>query len=185
LTLQPPLRSLPPDTNLAARTDAGALDAPQIEEQIHSTCAALDVDDLAHVIQWSWNRRLTRAIARAHFHSSLIELSSRLFPLLSLTDQRDTVIHETCHLVAHRLHGPSIAHHGREWRALMLKAGGMPRARSKSIEGADLLRGKNRVTYFCTCRSHAITAYRAAKIERGHIFVCTRCRAELSLTQRR
>lgn len=135
---------------------------------------------LASTITWTWNGRLTRAIARAHFHVTKIELSSRLFPLLSVDEQRDTVIHEVCHLAAHHLYGPSVAHHGREWRALMVKAGGKPRARSKSIEGADFLRGgANRVTYYCSCRAHAVTAYRAAKIEDGFVFICTRCHTEL------
>lgn len=156
------------------------LEPEHIDAQIRATCALLDAGALAPSITWSWNGRLTRAIARAHFQISKIELSSRLFPLLPVDEQRDTVIHEVCHLVAHHLHGPAVPHHGREWRALMVKAGGKPRARSKSIEGADFLRGRNRVTYWCGCRTHAVTTSRAAKIERGFIFVCTRCQGELT-----
>jgi SprT protein len=152
-----------------------------VEEHIGTTCLALGVPQLADEIEWSWNKRLTRAIARAHFRTNHIELSALLFPLLTVDDRKDTIIHEVCHLVAHHIHGPGIRHHGREWKSLMIEAGGRPLARSKSIEGADLFRrGPARVTFFCACREHAVTAYRAAKIERGSVFVCTRCKSALS-----
>lgn len=170
----------PSATAESAAAGFDVLPRDQIEDQICSTCQILDVADVADRIRWTWNRRLTRAIARAHFLEWKIELSSRLFPLLPQLEQRDTVIHEVCHLVAHHLHGPSILHHGREWKELMVRAGGEPRARSKSIDGADLLQGRNRMPYYCACRTHAVTPYRARKIDLGFVFVCTRCRSELS-----
>lgn len=166
------------------RWTMSCLDREAIDEQIRRTCRELIDPNAAHVlagtITWSWNARLSRAIARAQLASAKIELSSRLFPLLPDHEQRDTVIHEVCHIVAHALHGPGIAHHGREWRQLMVRAGGEPRARSKSIDGADFLRGRNRVPFWCGCRAHAVTAQRAAKIERGFVFVCTRCHGPLT-----
>lgn len=161
-----------------------SLDREAIDDQIRCTCGILIEPNAAHMfaerITWAWNARLSRAIARAQLASARIELSSRLFPLLPDHEQRDTIIHEVCHIVAHAMHGPDIAHHGREWRQLMQKAGGEPRARSKSIDGADFLRGPNRIPFFCGCRAHAVTAQRADKIRRGFVFVCTRCNEPLT-----
>lgn len=159
----------------------------EIDDQIRRTCEILGFPELTAKITWRWNSRLTRAIGRATLRKNHIELSTKLFNLLKSHERRDTIIHEVCHLVAHLKYtvqrGKRIRAHGLEWKSLMVKAGGTPKACSKKIEGSENLRRKtNRVTYHCKCQAHHITPRKAQKIELGAIWYCRSCKARLQKT---
>lgn len=78
----------------------------------------------------------------------------RLHPALrdAPPDLRDEVLcHELAHLAAHRLHGPGIRAHGREWRRLMQQAGFAPRARMPRPAGLKLAPRRPTVLYHHRC----------------------------------
>lgn len=166
-------------------TDMTFMLTSDIDSQVKRTCEILGFPDLITKIRWRWNARLTRSIGRATYRKMFIDLSTKLFMLLSPTQRRDTIIHEVCHLIAYHkyvtLLGRRIKGHGKEWKMLMRLAGGTPKACSKKIDGVEQFRRNvKRVVYYCKCREHEITPKKAAKIDCGAIWFCRTCRANLA-----
>lgn len=156
----------------------------EIDGQIKETCEKLGFADLVAKIRWCWNSKLTRAIGRATYRKNVIDLSHKLFQLISPTERRDTIIHEVCHLIAYEKFvvrgGRSIKGHGPEWKMLMRQAGGTPKSCSKKIEGAEQLRRKTvRVTLHCKCGPFQVTPLVATRVDNGQVYGCRRCKTRL------
>ncbi|RLE21741.1 MAG: hypothetical protein DRJ61_04580 [Acidobacteria bacterium] len=86
------------------------------------------LDELAPKIEMRLSNRMTRSIGSANLAKNRITLAAWLF------DQPQAIIdevlcHEAAHLAVHHLHGVGLRPHGREWQALMRRAGVAPRVR--------------------------------------------------------
>ena len=87
-----------------------------IKEWIRFACECNEVPELAQVIVVEWNPRFTRRLGDAGYspitYRARIRLSIPLWPRASEQDRRETVIHETCHLIVGFKHGFGPAAHG-------------------------------------------------------------------------
>ena len=96
------------------------MDDRHIRKWIRFACDSNEVDELAQVIVVEWNPRFTRRLEDAAYSSityrARIRLSIPLWPRATEEDRRETVIHETCHLIAFYKFGQVAAPHGSEWR---------------------------------------------------------------------
>lgn len=84
------------------------------------------VADLSACTTVRFSTRMTRSFGRALYPQCQITIAARL--LHGDSDLvREVLCHEFAHLGAHHLHGPAIAPHGDQWRALVGQAGFAPR----------------------------------------------------------
>lgn len=86
------------------------------------------LDHLVPEIEMRLSTRMTRTIGSANLTKNRMTFAVWLF------DQPQAVIdevlcHEAAHLAVHHLYGQGVRPHGREWQALMSRAGVMPRVR--------------------------------------------------------
>jgi predicted SprT family Zn-dependent metalloprotease len=107
-----------------------------------------EVKAIASGIQVEWNSRFTRRLGDASY--SLITMgakirlsSSPLWARASEKDRRETVVHETCHVVVKYKHGPFVADHGPEGKAAM-RACGVEPLRTHSVDRTGLARRQRR-----------------------------------------
>ncbi len=63
-------------------------------------------------------------------NAKMIELSSKIFPLISIAEQEDTVIHEVAHLLVDVEYGDVEDVHGWEWSAMAEQVGCRPQAKA-------------------------------------------------------
>ncbi len=102
----------------------------QIREWIDFALDRNDVGYLSNMIRVRWNKRFIRKFADAMFGKSpprgIIRLSPRIWERATETERRETIIHETCHVVAFHLHGIEIKPHGAEWKEAMANCGVEP-----------------------------------------------------------
>lgn len=92
-----------------------------------------------------------------------------------------TVPHEVAHYVTDLLYGlRRVRPHGREWRDVMRRLGGEPRATGRyDLDGVPL-RTQRRFAYRCGCTEHQLSTRRHHAVCRGEArYLCRRCRAEL------
>ncbi|QDU96226.1 SprT family zinc-dependent metalloprotease [Lignipirellula cremea] len=99
----------------------------QIYEWIEFACDSNEVGYLTSIVRVKWNKRFTRRFGDALIGYNPLLARIRLSPLIwqnaSDSERRETVIHETCHIVAWHLHGTKIKPHGVEWRQAMEQCG--------------------------------------------------------------
>lgn len=155
----------------------------EISDLIKETCEKANAANLFEKITWSYNKRLTGVLGRA-WSRNHIEFSTKIFDLIEPEERRDTIIHETCHLIAWFLYGYEISAHGKEWKRLMVKTDGRPlRCAAKPIPGLDKLRRKiRRYAFECACKGWMLTPKFFACYTKGQKIGCPRCRTELTLT---
>ncbi len=96
-----------------------------IREWIDFALERNDVGYLSSMIRVRWNRRFVRKFADAGYGAcpprGQIRISPFIWERATTEQRRETIIHETCHIVAFHLHGPAIKPHGIEWKAAMAK----------------------------------------------------------------
>jgi len=78
-------------------------------------------EEYAQSVKILWNRRMRSTAGRAFLYEAKVELNPRLLHLdndlkESLSQVRQTLLHELAHLLAHHRHGRGIAAHGAEWK---------------------------------------------------------------------
>ena len=114
-----------------------------IRKCIRYACERNGVPELTKVIYIEWNSRFTSRLGDAIYNSismgARIRLSVPLWPRASENDRRETVIHETCHVIVGFKHGFGPAAHGSEWRGAMQNCGVEPR-RLHSVDRTGLAR---------------------------------------------
>jgi predicted SprT family Zn-dependent metalloprotease len=97
--------------------------ANEIAEQV---CGCNGYPDALRLIRFSWCDRLYRSIANCRWveESGLYEihLSRRLFPKASFDECVETVVHETCHVLANFINKQDCGH-GEVWKLCMERAG--------------------------------------------------------------
>jgi SprT protein len=120
------------------------MDDRHIRQWIKFACDCNGVSELAQVIVVEWNRRFTRRLGDAAYSPTTYRARIRLslWPRASEEDRRETIIHETCHLVAFYQHG-FVAAHGHEWRLAMRNCGVEP-LRLHTVDRTGLARRQRR-----------------------------------------
>lgn len=125
-------------------------------------------------VEW---KALKSRIGDAHYATGRIRFSTLFWPSMTESQRRNTVIHEVCHLVAHKLYGPFIKPHGREWKALMLDCGEVGKS-FKRVTPTEATKTKRHVKKFvtvCGCGEHPITQNRWTRMQRGSRYRCRTC----------
>jgi len=110
------------------KTDIPPEHAEGLRNLLKHCLGVWELGELRSEIELRLSYRMTRTIGSANPVKNRITLAAWLF------DQPQEIIdevlcHEAAHLAAHHLHGPGIRPHGREWQALMRRAGLTPRIR--------------------------------------------------------
>jgi predicted SprT family Zn-dependent metalloprotease len=120
-------------------------------------------------LNWKWNGRFRSSLGRANYDLSSVELSSVLWPLVSVPIRRSAVIHEACHIGAFKLYGSS--GHGVEWEQLMIDCGEKPQSHHKF--GKHL----NKIQVYCACKDGCLIGkIRHGKITLGKAnYACNSC----------
>jgi predicted SprT family Zn-dependent metalloprotease len=77
-------------------------------------------------LQFVWSSRMYRTMGRALYAEQKITLSTVLFTVATEQQNRSTVIHEMCHLIAYKLYGSAGRGHGQAWKVCMVNAGETP-----------------------------------------------------------
>jgi SprT protein len=138
-------------------------------------------------IQIEWKRRFTRKMADARLFPGgfgRIRLSVPLWPRQGEAEQRNTIIHEVCHIIA-RSQNRFIKPHGSEWKRLMRQCGEKSE-RCHAVDARDLRRVYTRrakVEVYCKCSSHLIGPVRADRMRAGtHSYRCGICHNLLSFS---
>ena len=103
----------------------------EIREWIDFACEQNGVGAyLPTLIEVKWNRRFTKRIGDAGYSDhplrAIIRLSPWIWERASNTQRRETIIHETCHIVAWHSYGRAIQPHGPQWKLAMRKCGVAP-----------------------------------------------------------
>ena len=97
----------------------------QIYDWIEFACGRNDVSYLTSLITVEWNNRFVRRIADATLFShplrGRIRIGPKIWQRADETQQRETIIHEACHIVAFHPCGLNIKPHGAEWKQAMRK----------------------------------------------------------------
>jgi len=110
-----------------------------------------------------------------------IRFSCPLWPRATETERTQTVIHEVCHLVANHeayLAGRPRPKHGREWKAVMRRAGVAPE-RCHNVSNKGL--GQKKVRTTCSCGEHYVTSMVAGRILSNWTYTCGKCRGKLTV----
>ncbi len=154
-----------------------------VREQITKACIANGVPEFANEISAKWNRRFTAKAGMAQAGSlNLITLSVQLWERASDAENIETVIHETCHLIARKISTYTISSHGPEWQACMMRAGYPNPRRCHSIDRTGLARKNSRTYAYCRCiEPLKISTNIATRMQKGASYNCKRCRTRISL----
>jgi len=96
----------------------------------------------------------------------------------------NTVPHEVAHYLTDMLYGlRNIRPHGREWQAVMRLLDAEPGVTCHYDLTGVPLRRQRRFSYRCACSSHAVSAVRHNRVQRGlGSYLCRQCREPLVYT---
>jgi len=100
---------------------------PQIRRVIKKVCHLCGEDTgLSKKMIIKFNKRFRSLLGDADSKSLEIRLIARYWSVMTDAERYEIIVHETCHILADRKHGTNIRPHGREWRAMMGRAGLKP-----------------------------------------------------------
>lgn len=93
----------------------------------------------------------------------------------------NTVPHEVAHYLTDMLYGlHDVRPHGHEWQAIMRALGAEPSVTCHYDLTGVPIRRQRRFSYHCACSSHAVSAVRHNRVQRGlGKYVCRQCRLPL------
>ena len=122
-----------------------------------------------------------QAAGQANYHANRLRFNLELLRKYGNDFVEQTVPHEFAHLVSYRKFGRRIKPHGIEWKSVMIELGASP-SRTHRFESSPARRLK-RFQYQCNCEgsSYELTSVRHNRIQRGHTYICRKCRAALFL----
>ena len=150
-----------------------------VRQFISFACERCGVKGQEGKIRFEWNHRYTRRMGCA-YGSHLIKLSIPLFLRASREEQRNTVIHETCHCIASALYGN--VGHGYQWKRLMVMCG-LPPARCHNVDRTGLKRQMRKAEYRCGCSTYNLSMIRHAHARKGRKqYFCKKCGFVISFT---
>ncbi len=160
---------------------------PNILDTVSSVLRTLGHDDLN--IRVEWNGRFTRRMGDAQYKAAsdtgTIRLSVPLWPRATTEQQRNTIIHEVCHVVNDRVaYKKSVetgrrmraSAHGYAWQTLMLRCGLTPR-RCHDVDRTGL----TAYTGKCKCGTHGIGHRVYRKIQNGAQYRCRKCGEKIEI----
>ena len=163
-------------------------DMPKIREWIKFACISNKRPELIEKIQVCWNNRYTWKAGVAHFRDGLerswISLSPKLWEIANNTDpdeNRQTIIHEACHIIARTIYGRMIKSHGYEWKHTMMNCNVEPR-RCHKIDTSSIVRKNGRqarTEYNCIHCGHTyhLSANIVGRIRnKTRQYICRYCR---------
>jgi predicted SprT family Zn-dependent metalloprotease len=160
----------------------------EMRELVVIACVKCGVPDLAAKIAMRWNRRFIARMGDARWFAGkdrgVIRLSAPLWPKASLEEKVETIIHETCHIIADFRFGP-FQGHGPNWRALMRQCGYVNATRCHSVNREEIVeRRQAREVYrvACGCADGAMLGrVQFQRLRKGTTYVCRRCRQSVRL----
>jgi predicted SprT family Zn-dependent metalloprotease len=140
-----------------------------IRELIRFACECNRCPKVANLIRFEWSNRMTVTMGSVEgvaggYH---IKLSTKLFARVDEEDQRDTIIHETCHVIDGFLNNVGMSH-GEGWRECMRRTGLEPR---RCHNGPLLVK---RYVYICPndCFDFELSTRMHNRISKGQRRVC-------------
>ena len=154
----------------------GPAQTEQIHEWVEFALERNDVGYLSNMIRVRWNKRFIRKFADASYGNcpprGRIRISPMIWERADPEQRRETVIHETCHIVAYHLHGLAIKPHGIEWKSAMANCGVEPVV-THNIDPVG-------ISFFhvrdCTKAVRCHVSWRDfAALKRGGLLHCTIC----------
>ncbi len=93
----------------------------------------------------------------------------------------NTVPHEVAHYLVSELYGwRNVRPHGAEWKAIMCRLGAKPTVTCRYDLSGVPQRRQRRFNYSCECTTHALSAIRHNRVQRGQgYYTCRQCRQPL------
>ena len=93
----------------------------------------------------------------------------------------NTVPHEVAHYLVSELYGwRKVRPHGAEWKAIMCRLGAEPTVTCRYDLSGVPQRRQRRFNYSCECTTHALSAVRHNRVQRGQgHYTCRQCRQPL------
>lgn len=155
----------------------------EIRDWTQFACDSCGCPELAAKIQIKFNNRFTRRMGDASACGGryVVRLSAPLWPRATKEQQRETVIHEACHIIDSYLHGQMNGHQ-RPWKMLMIRCGLQPE-RCHTVNRDGIARKSKTVSVYCHCGTKQIGQIRARKMRQGvSQYRCTTCRDIISFT---
>ena len=152
----------------------------EVRELIQFACDANGRPDIADMIRVRWSNRMVRSMGIASKRSSeshyTIKLSTPLFLRATEEQQRQTVIHEACHVIDSVVNKVRMSH-GYSWQKCMRLCQVKPE-RCHSVSCVGLRPGFD---YHCpTCRKNfTLTKTLHNKVLRGQRRICNVCRTQI------
>ena len=155
----------------------------RIRQWIRYACECNGVPELAQVIQVEWKARFTRRMGDALYNpqtfNARIRLSVPLWSRASEEEHRETVIHESCHVIVGYRFG-SVPSHGPEWKEAMTKCGLKP-VPTHNVDRTGLSRRQRRFV-LCGCPNEEkcrIGVRHFNLLRRGTELWCKKCGLKL------
>jgi len=169
------------------------------ETQVIEACELANHPELANRISITWSKRAITRLGLASRATYIITLALKSWPLLPFEERRETVFHETAHLIAFFEGGLEAWGHTEKWKEVMRRIGykNPNRCHNVTSELAPIRKKVRRVVARCLCSysipggthrahngDHYITQYKADRIRNGAAYVCRSCETELKLTDK-
>ena len=160
-----------------------------IREYVELTCAMCGVPDLAGKISIRWNTRFTARMGDAQWYPAkehgVVRLSVPLWPKASSEERVETIIHETCHVIAAYKFGPGPAH-GPAWQMLMHQCGYPSATRCHMVDRDGIAQRRQRQLRFykvaCGCpEGVAMGRVQFRRLRAGAKYCCRKCGDEVKL----
>jgi SprT protein len=160
-----------------------------IREYVELTCATCGVPELAAKILVRWNPRFTARMGDAKWFPAkdrgVIRLSVPLWPKASPEDRIETVVHETCHIIAEFQFGVGQGH-GPKWRALMRRCGYENASRCHTVNRDEILARRRQTRQLfkvaCGCPNGVMLGrVQFHRLRTGTRYHCRRCQQGVRL----
>jgi SprT protein len=134
-----------------------------IPKLIQYACDTNNVSELAETIEFKFNKRFTKRLGDANANTRTIRFSTLLWERASEEQRKETVIHETCHIVAYYKAWMQKQHildsHGKEWVTAMKNAGYDSPNKYHKVNRAGLKKKYSAYYVACNCATRKVTSY--------------------------
>jgi predicted SprT family Zn-dependent metalloprotease len=160
-----------------------------IRELIEGACRACGVPGLSGKIRVSWSGRFISRMGDARWDGvrglGFVRLSRPLWPKASDEERRETVIHETCHVIADCRFGGKQGH-GPAWRHMMGLCGYARPQRCHSVDHEAIQQRRQRrrveVRARCGCAEGVVLGpVQARRLRAGAAYRCRKCCQRVAL----
>jgi len=147
----------------------------EVKDIIKFACVSNNVSEMYNKITFSWSERFTSRMGDAYYPFSRIRLSKPLFQRAEKQEQVNTVIHETCHLIAYFLFGKNTKPHGKRWQTCMRACGAVPNTRHNVDRSGLNKKYKKAYKVFCECRALECNKRRYENVKKNSNLKCLKC----------